>query len=100
MNEKSYKKRLDSQQKIISRQSKQIEELKLKNEKLKLELQEKEKIINSVALLKDELSQNVADVRKYKEKYKELVDELRKMKEIVNKSVYKGRWKIIKFLIK
>lgn len=100
MNEKRYEKKFEFQQKMISRQSEQIEELKLRNQELELELEKKDEIINSVSFLKDELTQNVDEVRKYKEEYKRLIDELRKMKEIINKEVYKGRWKIVKFLIK
>jgi hypothetical protein len=100
MNENTLKKRLDFQQKMIFRQSEQIEELKIQNEKLKLKLQEKDEIINSVAILKDELVKNVADSKKYKEEFARLIDELRKMKEVINKEVFKGRWRLIKFLIK
>lgn len=100
MNEQSYKKRLDIQNRTISRQSKQIEELKLQNEKLKLEIKKNEEIINSITPLKDELMQNAEDMKKYKEEYRILIHELRKMKEILNQDVYKGRWKLIKFLLK
>lgn len=100
MNEKNYKKRLEFQQKMISRQSKQIESLKTRIEELQLECKEKDKIINSVAPLRNELKQNVDDVKKYKEQYVGLINELRKMKEIMNQTVYKNRWKIIKWLLK
>lgn len=100
MNEKNYKKRLEFQQNMISRQSKQIEDLKSENEKLKLELQEKDNIIASVEPMRKELAQNVAESKRYKEEFKALVQEVRKMKEIVNQKVYKGRWKLIRFLIK
>ena len=100
MNEKRYEKKFEFQQKMISRQSEQIEELKLRNLELELELKKKDEIINSVSSLKDELTQNVNEVKKYKEEYKELINELKKMKEIINKEVYKGRWRIVKFLIK
>ena len=100
MNEKKYEKKFEFQQKMISCQLKEIEELKAKNEKLKLEIQEKDKIINSISPLKDELTQSANEVKQYKEEYKKLVDELRKMKEILNNEVYKGRWWLIKFLIK
>lgn len=100
MNEKGYKKRLDFQQKMISRQSEQIESLKLQNEKLKLELQEKDNIIASVEPMRKELAKNVSESKRYKEEFKALVQEVRKMKDIVNKDVYKGRWKIVKFLIR
>lgn len=100
MNEKKYRKRLDFQQQAVSRQSKQIEDLKSQVEKLKLECQRKDEIINSVAPLKEELAKNVEDTKRYKEEYKKLIDELRKMKKIINQEVYRGRWKIIKFFIK
>jgi archaellum component FlaC len=100
MNEKKYEKRLDFQQKIISRQSEQIEDLKLQNEKLRLELQKKDEFINSIASMREELTRHIEDVKGYKKQYKKLIDEIRNMKEILNQDVYKGRWKLIKFLLK
>ncbi len=100
MNEKNYKKRLDFQQKIVTRQSEQIESLKLEVEKLKLKCKEKDEIIKSVDLLRKELEQNVADSKKYKDEYKRLIKELKDMRKIMNQEVYKGRWKLIRFLIK
>jgi hypothetical protein len=44
--------------------------------------------------------QNVADAKKYKEESEKLVAELREMKDTVNKEVYRGRWSLVKFLIK
>ncbi len=100
MNEKNYKKRLEFQQGLISKKSEEIESLKLEIEKLKFELQEKDKVINSVSSLRDELSQNVADAKKYKEEYERLINELKKMKKIMNKEVFKNRWWLIKLLLK
>ena len=100
MIEKRYKRKIEFQEKIIKRQSEQIEELKLQNQKLELKCKEKDEIINSVSFLREELKQNVDEIKQHKNEYKFLVDELRKMKEIVNQEVYKGRWKLIKFLIK
>lgn len=100
MNEKRYEKRLEFQNKMISKKSEEIEALKLENEKLKLELREKDELIHSVDSLRNELAQNINDAKKYKEEYKTLIDELRKMKEIMNQTVFKGRWKLIKFLMK
>ena len=100
MNERSYKKKIDFQQNVISRQSKQIEDLKLQNENLKLKIQEKDEFINSVTHLRDELIKDSNEVKKCKKEYKKLIDELRKMKEIINQTVYKGRWWLIKLLLK
>lgn len=100
MNEKRYEKRLEFQEKIISRQSKQIESMKLEIENLKIECQKKDEIIKSVDFLKSELSENVIEIKKYKEQYKKLIKELRNMKTILNQEVYRGKWGLIKFLIK
>lgn len=100
MKEKKYEKKLELQEKIISRQSEHIEKLNAQIAKLKLEIEEKDILIISVASLKDELTKNISDVKNYKKEYKELIDELRKMKEIINQTVYKGRWWLIKFLIR
>lgn len=95
MNEKKnrYDKRLAFQQKMISRLLKE-------NENLKLELKEKDEIINSVASLRSELTENVNVTKKYKEQYKSLIQELKDMKKILNKEVYKNRWWLFKWLLK
>ena len=93
-------KRLEHQQKMISRQSKQIEDLKSEVIKLRLEIEEKDRIIDSVSSLREELIKNVAESEKYKEESKVLLQELKKMRRILNYEVYKGKWWIIKHLIK
>lgn len=93
MNEKKYQKRFEFQQKMISKQSEEIE-------KLRLELKEKDEIINSVAPLKKELAENVEECKRLKNEYKSLVNKLRKMIDIVNQEVYKGRYWLIKFFLR
>ena len=107
MNEKKYKKnryekRLDFQQKMIARQSEQIDNLKAEIAEMTLECQKKDELINSVTPLREELQQNVNDVKKYKEQYKSLIQELKDMKKIMTQEVYKSqwRWKLIRFLTK
>ena len=99
MSEKE-KKRLDFQKKMIARQSEEIEELKTQIKELKLELEKKDEIINSVSSLRNELAQNVLEVKKYKEEYRGQVEELRRMKKIIDVTVYKGKWRLVKLLIK
>lgn len=100
MNEKKYEKRLNFQSQLITRQSKQIDDLKKKNEKLENECRKKDEIINSVDYLRNELTKEVSEVKKRKEEFNRLISELREMKSIVNQEVYKGRWRLIKLLIK
>lgn len=100
MNDKKYKKRLDFQNNMISRQSEQIEELESEIRKLKLELEEKNRVINSVDSLRLELMNDIKNIKEYKEQYKNLIEELRTMKTVFNQTVFKGRWRLVKFLIK
>lgn len=100
MDEKRYKKKLEVQQKIISKQSKQIEDLEFQVQNLKLELKDKDETINSIVPLRNKLLKSVSDAEDYKKQYKELIDELRKMKDVFNQEVFKGRWYLIKLLIK
>ena len=66
------------QQKMISRQSDQIDSLKSEIEKLNLKLQEKDEIINSVEHLRKEMTENVQEQKRLKNEYKQLVQELKK----------------------
>jgi chromosome segregation ATPase len=93
MNEKSYKKRLDFQQKLISKQSQRIKDLES-------ELEEKNKIIDSISDLRNELKQNVAESKKYKDKYKKLVDDLRLQRDTFDKEVFNNRWWLIRLLVR
>lgn len=100
MSEKDYKKRLEFQKKMISRQSEQIDLLKSEIEKLKLKCDEKDKTINSVDSLRNELIEDIKEHKRLKNEYAKLVAELRKMKKIMNQTVYKGRWWLIRLLLK
>lgn len=100
MNEKRYKNKIELQQKTISRQQQQIEELELQVRNLKLEIEEKNMIINSTSSLRKELSDNVDKIKNYKEEYHKLIKEIRKMKEVLDMEIYKGKWKLVKFLIR
>ena len=77
-----------------------ISKLLKENEELKLELNEKDEIINSVTPLRNELIENVNEVKKDKKEFQKLILEMKKMKSIINKDVYKGRWWLIKLLLK
>lgn len=99
-NKNKYEKRLAFQQKMINRQSEQIEKFKNEIVKLKLECQKKDELINSVTPLREELQQNINDVKKKKKEFNELIQEMKKMKSILNQKVFRGRWRLVKWLIK
>lgn len=100
MSAKKYEKKIELQEKLILKQSEQIKSLKLEVNDLRLKCEEKDNLINSTSSLRNELIENVSKIKKHEEEYKELNEELRKMKEIINQTVYKGKWWLVKFLIK
>lgn len=100
MKEKKYEKRLDFQQKMIARQSEQIEMLRTEIGKLEEKCREKDEIINSVEPMRAELKESVERHKNLVREYEDYIKELKQMREIINQTVYKGRWKIIKLLIK
>ena len=100
MNERKLEKRIEFQKKMIARQSEQIESLKMQIDNLVFECQEKDEIINSIEPLRAELTENINKINEYKKQYRDSIDELKKMKDIFNQEVYKGRWNLVKFLIK
>ena len=100
MSERNYKKKYEFQKKMTSRQIEQIESLKSEIQELKLKCEEKDKIINSIEPMRVELKHNIDEIKKQKEEYRILVDEVRKMKNIINQDVYKNRWWLVRFLLK
>ena len=100
MKENKYKRQYKFQKKLTERQSEKIKNLETKIQELELKCKEKDELINSVKPFKDELTETITQMRKHKKEYKELLEELREMKEVIDQEVYKGRWRIIKLLIK
>ena len=100
LSEEKLKKRLEFRQKIISRQSEQIDGLKKEIEELKLIIEEKDKTIKSVEPLRKELADNINDIKQQRKKYEALVKELKTMKNIINEDVYKKRWWLVKYFLK
>ena len=54
----------------------------------------------SVDSLRSELSKKVVEIDGFKEEYRELMDELKKMKNIIDEKVYKGKWWLFRLLIR
>lgn len=100
MSEKKYKRKYEIQRDIVEKQSKYIEDLKSKIEYLELECKHKDELIDSVKHLRQELIDSVDEVKQKKNEYKELIEELKLMKNIIDQDVYKGRWWLMKFLLK
>lgn len=85
---------------IIKYQSDEIRSLKRQINELNISNQKKDELINSVDGFQKELDNIVADLRAKKEEYNELINEVKTMRSVFNEEVFKGRWNIIKWLLK
>lgn len=94
------KQKPDFKNQIIKRQSEEIDNLKKTISELEIENSEKDKIINSIENLRNDLSKTIDDIKAKGEEYDELIAELTEMKKVMNQIVFKGRWKIIKWLLR
>ena len=92
---RSYEKKYEFQKKLTLKQSEEIKELEFKIEELENKCKEKDKIINSIESLRNELMENINGAKESREKYEDLVSELREMKKVMNKTVFKKKWKLI-----
>lgn len=90
----------DVKSRIIERQTNEIESLKNKISELEIDCQDKDEIINSIDSLRIELDETVQSLKKKGDVYDRIIGELKEMKKIMNKEVFKGRWNIIRLLLK
>lgn len=90
----------DLQSQIIQRKNDEIESFKNRILSLEIDCKEKDELINSVDHLRVELQEIVEDLKKKGEEYDALIEDLRMMKVVFNQEVFRGRWRIIKWLMK
>lgn len=97
---RNYKRDYEFQKKINTKQAEEIESLKIQIDMLTSLCEEKDKIIYSIEPMRSELAEDIKDFKSKKKEYNKLIDELRKMKDVMNQEFFKGRWKLVKFLIR
>lgn len=85
---------------IIKRQAEEIESLKKQVSELKQKCKQKDELIASVEPMRNELKDIISNVRKKSEEYDKLISDVRTMRKVFDKEVFKGRWWIIKRLLK
>lgn len=88
------------QSRIIERQTNEIEALKNKVSKLEIDCKDKDEIINSIDSLRVEMNDVVESMKSKVEVYDKLIGELNEMKKIMNREVFKGRWNLVRLLLK
>lgn len=86
--------------KIIERKNNEIESLKELISNLQITCEEKDGIINAVDGFHKELNKIIDELKESKKEYDSISKELFEMRKVMNQTVFKGRWKIIKWLLK
>lgn len=97
---KRNKKGSDLKSQIIVRQIDKIDALQKNISELEIDCAEKDKIINSINALRDDLFETVNTLKQESQKYDKLMAELMEMRNVMNQTVFKGRWKLIRLLLK
>lgn len=94
------KRRSEFKDKIIEKKNGEIEVLKKLIEELQIDCAEKDNVINSVDIFHNELNKIIDNLNDKSKEYDNLIREVREMKRVLNETVFKGKWKIIKWLLK
>lgn len=100
MNEKTFERKVEIKDKIIKRQIVEIDRLKKNVSTLEVSCEKKEKLINSFETLRTEMENTVNGLKEKENEYDVLIEDLKKMRSVMNKTVFKGRWRLIKLLLK
>ena len=99
MNKYSKNKKSDYKSQIINRQIDEIEHLKQEILKLEINCEEKNNLINSIDSLRNDLVSVIDELKNKRQEYNKLIAELYEMKSVMNQTVFKGRWKLIRLLL-
>ena len=97
---KNGKKKNDVKSIVIKRQITEIENLRDAILKLEIEQKQRDELISMVEVFYDELFDIIESLKEKGNEYNDLIDELNNMKKVMNQTVFKGRWKLIRFLLK
>lgn len=97
---RNYQRDYEFQKKINTRQAEEIESLKTQVNTLTSLCEKKDEIINSVEPMRKELAENIKEIKEKKKEYNSLVNELKNMRKVMDEEFFKGRWKIVRWIIK
>lgn len=95
-----YEKKYETQKKIVLRQLDEIEKLKSSISELEIDSEKRTELIDSITDIRTELYEVIDDLSEKREEYIRLIEDLRQMKIVMNQTVFKGKWKLIKLLLR
>lgn len=95
-----YEKKYETQKKIVLRQLDEIEKLKSSISELEIDSEKRTELIDSITDIRTELYEVIDDLSERREEYTHLIEDLRQMKMVMNQTVFKGKWRLIKLLLR
>lgn len=95
-----YEKKYETQKKIVLRQLDEIEKLKSSISELEIDSEKRTELIDSITDIRTELYEVIDDLSERREEYTCLIEDLRQMKMVMNQIVFKGKWRLIKLLLR
>lgn len=85
---------------IIRHQMDEIKSLKAQINELNISCRQKDELISSIDHMQKDFAHIIDDLKCKKEEYNCLIREVREMRDALNREIYKGKWFIIKWLLK
>lgn len=95
-----YEKKYETQKKIVLRQLDEIEKLKSSISELEIDSEKRTELIDSITDIRTELYEVIDDLSERREEYTRLIEDLRQMKMVMNQTVFKSKWRLIKLLLR
>lgn len=95
-----YEKKYETQKKIVLRQLDEIEKLKSSISELEIDSEKRTELIDSITDIRTELYEVIDDLSERRKEYTRLIEDLRQMKMVMNQTVFKGKWRLIKLLLR
>ena len=95
-----YEKKYETQKKIVLRQLDEIEKLKSSISELEIDSENRTELIDSITDIRTELYEVIDDLSERREEYTRLIEDLKQMKMVMNQTVFKGKWRLVKLLLR
>lgn len=95
-----YEKKYETQKKIVLRQLDEIEKLKSSIFELEIDSEKRTELIDSITDIRTELYEVIDDLSERREEYTRLIEDLKQMKMVMNQTVFKGKWRLVKLLLR
>lgn len=95
-----YEKKYETQKKIVLRQLDEIEKLKSSISELEIDSEKRTELIDSITDIRTELYEVIDDLSERREEYTRLIEDLRQMKMVMNQTIFRGKWRLIKLLLR